>query len=74
MTGVGDREHNLGTVLREPSKNEEGSSGSAPLEAAEESIDAMRDPARTGQPLIPSYDRLQRFDLKIFLDVYSEEV
>jgi len=26
------------------------------------------------QPLVASYDRLQRFDLKVFLDVYGEEV
>jgi hypothetical protein len=74
MTCVGDREHDLGTVFREPSKNEEGPLGSVPLEAAEEGIDAVRDPAGMGQPIIPSHDRLQCFDLKVFLDVYGEEV
>jgi hypothetical protein len=61
-------------VLREPSKNEEGPSGSASLKAAEQRIDAVGDPARMGQPFVPSYDRFQRFDLKIFLDVYGKEV
>jgi hypothetical protein len=46
VPGVGDRENDFGTMLREPSKNKKSTSGVVPLKAAEEGINAPRHTAR----------------------------
>jgi hypothetical protein len=74
MTGGGDREHDIRPVLCEPPKNEERAARSVPFETGQQGVDAAPDPAGAGHPLIAPYDRLQRFDVKIFLDVHCKEV
>src|SRR4051812_19018344 len=74
VTGCGDRADHLWPIFRQPTENEECPARSGARQCGEQQIDAARHSARMRKPLVARDDRLQGFDLKVFLYIYREEV
>ena len=74
VTGCGDRAHYLRAILREPAENEERAARARARQRSKQQIDATRNAAWMCQPLVARDDGLERFDLKVLLHIYREEV
>ena len=71
---MSNRADDFGTMRRDPPEHEEGALRAMAFERLEELIDAATKPTRARDPFLARDGRLQRFYLKVFLDVDREEV
>src|SRR6185503_20632432 len=74
VSRVCDRAYDMRAVFCQPTQNEKRPAGSMPVQARQQRVDAARNAARVGDPLVAPHHRLHCFYLEILLDIYGEEM
>jgi hypothetical protein len=69
-----DVAHDLRVLIGDPPQDEEGASGTVPVEQLEDARHTTRNPALAVSPGLPRYDRVERRDLEVLLDIHGEVV